>query len=122
MQPWASLSGSYGPSTWKAEPLSQVLQALQTTQGQLSLLTKRLSMLREEHEALCDCLAFHGAVPAERLLAWMHRRRFAEARRRHPVACHETLESLMQAKELALDLAVRLGLEVCTTLSRLGRS
>eukprot|EP00438_Fugacium_kawagutii_P005156 Skav207850 [mRNA] locus=scaffold3025:283309:288743:- [translate_table: standard] len=117
MQPWASLSGSYAPPAWKAEPMSQVLQTLQATQGQLKMLFKRLNMLQEEHEALCDCLAAHGAVPAERLMAWLHRRRFAEARRRHPLTCHESLESLMQAKELTLNLAARLGLDTVAQLS-----
>ena len=70
-------------------------------------------------QALCDCLSFYGAVPAERLLAWMHRRRFSEALRRHPLACHESLESLLQAKELALSVAARGGLEA---VARLGGS
>lgn len=102
--------------------MSQVLQALQTTQGQLKLLFQRLGMLQEEHEALCECLAAHGAVPAERLMAWLHRRRFAEARKRHPLTCHESLESLMQAKELSLDLAARLGLDAVAQLSCASRA
>ncbi|CAJ1342981.1 unnamed protein product [Effrenium voratum] len=110
-------------SWWAQQPEpSQVLEALHSTQGQLSLLSKRLSSLRDEHEALCECLAAHGAVPAERLTAWLHRRRFAQARRRHPLTCNETLESLTQAKELALSLAVRLGLDGVTTLSSASRA
>ncbi|CAL1134105.1 unnamed protein product [Cladocopium goreaui] len=115
--PTAGLEGSYAPSGWKAEPMSQVLQALQTTQGQLKLLFKRLGMLQEEHEALCECLAAHGAVPAERLMAWLHRRRFAEARRRHPLT-----SGRKGSKELSLDLAARLGLDAVAQLSGASRA
>merc|ERR1719421_204325 len=66
--------------------------------------------MKDEHEALCDCLAACGMVPAQRLLAHLHRRRFASARRRHPYLSHESLETIAQAKELMLTIAARAGL------------
>ncbi|CAE7197578.1 IPP [Symbiodinium sp. CCMP2456] len=102
----------HGVETWSTCP----------RQGQLSLLSKHLASLRDEHEALCECLASHGVVPGERLMAWLHRRRFAEARRRHPLQCHESLESLLQAKELSLTVAARLGLSGSATASAASRA
>lgn len=90
-------------------PLSHVLDLLQAQQAQLAVLASRLALLGNEHEALCECLAASGAVPAQRLLAWLHRRRFAAMRRWHPCASRESLESLLQAKELALTVAACAG-------------
>lgn len=88
----------------------EVLRLLQEQQTQLDLLRARLTDVKDEHEALCDCLAGCGMVSAERLLANVHRRRFASALRRHPHIWHESLETIGQSKELMLTIAARLGL------------
>merc|ERR1712226_1049886 len=79
-------------------------------QTQLDALRSRVVLLKDEHEALCDCLAACGAVPAQRLLARLHRRRFAAAMRRHPCGSHESLETIAHSKELMLTIAARAGL------------
>ena len=53
-------------------------------------------------QALCGCLAASGEVPADRLLAMMHRKRFEAAVRRHPCTSHESLETIAQSRELVL--------------------
>ncbi|CAE8624712.1 unnamed protein product [Polarella glacialis] len=105
-----------GNSVTASGTLSQALDALHAQQQQLGVLSKRLVSLGDEHEALCECLAAHGAVGAERFMAGLHRQRFAVARRRHPLRSEESLESIMQAKEFALTVAARLGLSGIASL------
>jgi len=95
-----------------------VLELLQAQQRQMALLSSRISMLHEEHEALCECLTTCGAVSADRLLAHLHRRRFSAALRRHsPGRLGESLETVMQTRELALLLAARAGLAAAAAVS-----
>eukprot|EP00928_Gymnodinium_smaydae_P034906 TRINITY_DN24647_c0_g1_i1.p1 TRINITY_DN24647_c0_g1~~TRINITY_DN24647_c0_g1_i1.p1 ORF type:complete len:426 (-),score=87.30 TRINITY_DN24647_c0_g1_i1:14-1291(-) len=70
--------------------------------AQVGLLESRTLALRDSHEALCDCLEVAGVVPAERLLARLHRRRFLAALRRYPCGSVETLENIALNKELML--------------------
>lgn len=91
-------------------PVAHVLDLLRAQQGQLAALASRLSRVQDEHEALCGCLAASGEVPADRLLAMMHRKRFEAAVRRHPCTSHESLETIAQSRELVLTVAANLGL------------
>lgn len=101
---------------------AQVLQMVQVQQAQLAKLSARLAGLHDEHKALCECLAASGAVPSERLLAWLHRRRFAGALRKHPFASHESLDTIAQAKELILTIAARAGLPCVGALGAVSRA
>jgi len=87
-----------------------VFRQVQAQQAQLDVLCARLLLMKDEHEALCDCLVESGAVPTQRLLSCLHRRRFASVLRRHPCGTHESLEALLQAKELVLNIAAPAGL------------
>lgn len=102
--------------------MAQVLHAVQSQQVVLDHLVEQLSTLREEHEALCECLAALGAVPAERLNVWLHRRRFSAMLRRHPVNSHESLETWAQARELTLMVAARTGMSAMVSLGSASRA
>lgn len=88
----------------------EVFRLLQGQQAQLDALRSGVMLLKDQHEALCDCLAACGAVSAQCLSARLHRRRFAAAMRQSPCASHESLETIAQAKELMLTIAARVGL------------
>lgn len=97
-----------------------VLELLQAQQRQLAALSSRLALLSDEHGALCECLAASGAVPAERLHAGLHRRRFLAVLRQHP-SSHESLETFVRVRELALLLVERVGLAAAASLSAASR-
>eukprot|EP00747_Dinoflagellata_sp_TGD_P001013 gnl/TRDRNA2_/TRDRNA2_101385_c0_seq1.p1 gnl/TRDRNA2_/TRDRNA2_101385_c0~~gnl/TRDRNA2_/TRDRNA2_101385_c0_seq1.p1 ORF type:complete len:417 (+),score=56.88 gnl/TRDRNA2_/TRDRNA2_101385_c0_seq1:123-1373(+) len=90
--------------------LNRVFRLLHGQQEQLATLTARHASLRDEHEALRECLADTGTLLEERWMATLHRRRFEATLRRYPCASHESLETMAQAKELILTVAARMGL------------
>ncbi|CAK0874941.1 unnamed protein product, partial [Prorocentrum cordatum] len=102
--------------------LERLARLLQAQQGQLAVLSSRLSGLHDEHEALRECLTASGTVTEDRLLARLHRQRFTTAVRRHPFLCHESLETIARAKELLVMVMARSGLDGVGALDMTSRS
>lgn len=78
-------------------------------QVQIGALSRRQSQLREEAEALRECLTASGALAPARFLASLHRRRFEEVIRQHPSHWPGSLETVILNQELALATATSAG-------------
>lgn len=84
----------------EADRLDALHRILQRQQAQIDA-------LREESEALCECVLGSGFVSRQTLLAQVHRLRFEKMRRKHPLASDGTasLGFMLGAHELALGVA-----------------
>lgn len=92
-------------------------------QNQIATLATQQVQLREEAQALRDCLSASGALPPASFQASMHRRRFAEVLQRHPGAPWPgTLDLVLHAKELALTTAAYAGAASVVPLAGTSRS
>ncbi|CAJ1377354.1 unnamed protein product [Effrenium voratum] len=104
----------------------QVLEQLKATvkcqQTQMSVLSRRQMQLREEGEALRECLEASGALAPVRFLASLHRRRFAEVIKRHPGPWPGSLDAVVQIRELALATAAGAGAASVAPLAAASRA
>jgi len=84
------------------QSLEHLTALVKCQQSQVASLSRRQGQLREESEALRECLEASGALAPVRYLASLHRRRFAEVVKRHPGPWPGSLDTVVQIRELAL--------------------
>ena len=78
--------------------------------------------VREEVEALRDCLVRSGVLRLEQYLAAVHRRRFAAARRAHPFGPGRGLPDALEAGGLAERLCLQYPLREASALAATSRA
>eukprot|EP00929_Paragymnodinium_shiwhaense_P091673 TRINITY_DN51573_c0_g1_i1.p1 TRINITY_DN51573_c0_g1~~TRINITY_DN51573_c0_g1_i1.p1 ORF type:complete len:434 (+),score=89.81 TRINITY_DN51573_c0_g1_i1:165-1466(+) len=91
-------------------------------QNQLALLRRSHAQLREEGEALRECLEASGALPPARFLARLHSRRFAELLQRHPGPWPGSLPLVINTRELGFEVATLVGSAFMEPLMATNRS
>lgn len=106
----------------RMQVLSQLRATVRSQQAQIAALSRRQVQLREEGEALRECLEASGALAPVRFLASLHRRRFAEVRKRHAGPWLGCLDSVMQIRELAFATAAHAGAASVTPLAAASRA
>lgn len=95
---------------------------VKSQQNQIASLKKSVAQLREESEALRECLTVSGALPPARFLASLHKRQFAKVVRQHPCHWPGSLETVIQNQELALATATCAGAASVAPLAQACRS
>ncbi|CAK0848493.1 unnamed protein product [Prorocentrum cordatum] len=106
----------------RAQALEELRALVRGQQAQIAALSRRQAQLREESEALRECLEASGALAPVRFLASLHRRRFAEVIKRHPGPWPGSLDTVMQIRELALATAAHAGAASVTALAAASRA
>jgi len=89
--------------------LDTIWNLVQRQQGQLELLTENTSALKERLQAVQECLEIGGTLRQESVAARLHRDRFQQVLRQHPLGSSMSLESLVQLREMTLSLAKYFG-------------
>merc|ERR1719456_945950 len=89
--------------------LEQLHSSVKSQRAQLAALARQHASLREESEALRECLEASGNLAPVRFLACLHRRRFAEVIKRHSGPWPGSLDTVIQIRELALATAAHAG-------------
>jgi len=108
--------------SWRNQSLSQLKVQIKGQQAQLAALYRWHREIREESEALRECLEASGALAPVRFLASLHRRRFAEVIKRHPGPWPGSLDMVMQIRELAQATAAHAGATSVTPLAAASRA
>lgn len=106
----------------RTQALDHLRVLVKAQQAQISSLSRRHAQLREEGEALRECLEASGALAPVRFLASLHRRRFAEVIKRHPGPWPGSLDLVMQVRELALATAAHAGAATVAPLAAASRA
>merc|ERR1719401_215807 len=102
--------------------LEQLRVSVKSQRAQMAALTKQHASLREESEALRECLEASGSLAPVRFLACLHRRRFAEVIKRHAGPWPGSLDAVIQIRELALATAAHAGAASVTPLAAASRA
>merc|ERR1719456_2129944 len=97
--------------------LEQLQTSVKRQRAQLAALAQQHACLREESEALRECLEASGNLAPVRFLACLHRRRFAEVIKRHSGPWPGSLDTVIQIRELALATAAHAGAASVTPLA-----
>ncbi|CAE8595496.1 unnamed protein product, partial [Polarella glacialis] len=106
----------------RAEEWQQLKVLVKCQQSQLTAMSRRQVQMREEGEALRECLEASGALAPVRFLASLHRRRFAEVIKRHPGPWPGSLATVVQIRELALATAASAGAASVAPLAAASRA
>lgn len=120
MKPVCSQKAFQKPA--RAISIEQLQAAVKIQQSQISQLCRCQAQLREESEALRECLEASGALAPVRFLASLHRRRFAEVLQRHPGPWPGSLETVIQIRELALATTAHAGAASVSPLAGASRA
>lgn len=100
---------SLAQKTLRPRKLQKLESIVKSLEGQVAALMRSHGQLREEADALRDSLVSSGALHPTRLLAGLHRRRFAEVIKQYPSLWPGCLDTIMQNRELALSIATFTG-------------
>jgi len=80
--------------------VARLLLLVEKQQVQIDLLHRGYEAIREESDALRDCLEGSGRLGRDQFLAQIHRRRFAKVVQQHPCPWDATPQQVMQMSEL----------------------
>eukprot|EP00913_Durusdinium_trenchii_P014403 g13509.t1 len=122
MRPKGSWTGVRKQRQTRMQAIEELKATVRGQQAQMSILSRRQVQLREEGEALRECLEASGALAPVRFLARLHRRRFAEVIKRHPGPWPGSLDAVMQIRELALATAASAGAASVAPLAAASRA
>lgn len=122
MRPKGSWTGVRKQQQNRMQAIEQLKATVRCQQAQMSSLSRRQVQLREEGEALRECLEASGALAPVRFLASLHRRRFAEVIKRHPGPWPGSLDAVVQIRELALATAAGAGAASVAPLAAASRA
>lgn len=106
----------------RVQAMEHVRILLKRQQVQINALVQHHTQLREETEALRECLEASGNLAPVRFLACLHRRRFAEAIKRIPGPWGGSLDTVIQIRELAVKTAEHAGAASVTPLAAASRA
>merc|ERR1719335_1969340 len=91
-------------------------------QAQLATLAAAHARLREDNEALRECLEASGLLSGQRFFARLHRRQFAGVLQRHPCSWQAGLQTVADSRELILMIAAAAGFASSIRLAAASRA
>eukprot|EP00927_Polykrikos_kofoidii_P034916 TRINITY_DN29514_c0_g1_i1.p1 TRINITY_DN29514_c0_g1~~TRINITY_DN29514_c0_g1_i1.p1 ORF type:complete len:567 (+),score=90.16 TRINITY_DN29514_c0_g1_i1:147-1703(+) len=99
-------------------------EAVHRQQRRAEALGARQQELSEEHQVLCECLEFAGVLQKQSFLTLLHRRRFAQVLREHPLPAigRHSFEAVTRTHELALLVTHMAGPDVVGAVKAVSRA